>query len=216
MEIVHECTLLDWQFWEKHYVSLYKSWNFKLTNDTEGGDGIYGYKFSEEYKNKRSKLYSGKGNPFFNKTHTETTRKILSDKSSVNFVGEGNPMFGKIQSDKSKKKMSLKKQGLYDSGNNPRALKMNQYDLKMNLIKEWMCVKDAAKFYNVSYGILGRIVQHNSALEEHNTRITNNINEVKGYIIHEEIVDDLIIKLQNLQKQYKKYKILNEFIFKYA
>lgn len=27
----------EWEFWERHYISLYKSWGFNLTNHTEGG-----------------------------------------------------------------------------------------------------------------------------------------------------------------------------------
>lgn len=27
----------EWEFWEQHYISLYRSWGFKLTNHTEGG-----------------------------------------------------------------------------------------------------------------------------------------------------------------------------------
>lgn len=31
--------LKEWQFWEKHYISLYKSWGFNLTNHSNGGYG---------------------------------------------------------------------------------------------------------------------------------------------------------------------------------
>lgn len=30
----------EWQFWETFYIDLFKSWNFKLTNMTNGGDGV--------------------------------------------------------------------------------------------------------------------------------------------------------------------------------
>ena len=29
----------EWEFWEMHYISLYKSWGFKLTNGDNGGVG---------------------------------------------------------------------------------------------------------------------------------------------------------------------------------
>ncbi len=32
-------SITEWEFWEKHYISLYKSWNFKLKNSTNGGEG---------------------------------------------------------------------------------------------------------------------------------------------------------------------------------
>jgi hypothetical protein len=30
----------EWQFWERFYITLFKSWGFALTNGTEGGDGV--------------------------------------------------------------------------------------------------------------------------------------------------------------------------------
>lgn len=50
--ILDEVLLSEWEFWEKHYISLYKSWGFKLCNMTEGGDGII---HTEEIKAKISK-----------------------------------------------------------------------------------------------------------------------------------------------------------------
>ena|SRR3990167_4960948 len=29
----------EWQFWEMHYISLYRSWGFDLTNKSQGGEG---------------------------------------------------------------------------------------------------------------------------------------------------------------------------------
>lgn len=39
----------DWMFWETWWISLFKSWNFKLTNISTGGEGG---PLSEETKNK--------------------------------------------------------------------------------------------------------------------------------------------------------------------
>lgn len=36
--IVDSVSIEDLDFWEVHYISLYKSWGFKLTNGTSGGD----------------------------------------------------------------------------------------------------------------------------------------------------------------------------------
>ena len=33
-----------WQFWEQHYISLFKSWGFNLVNHTFGGEGVFGLK----------------------------------------------------------------------------------------------------------------------------------------------------------------------------
>jgi len=56
LELVDVVDSKDWKFWEKHYISLYKSWGFKLTNLTNGGDGFEpGHIVSEETKTKISK-----------------------------------------------------------------------------------------------------------------------------------------------------------------
>ncbi len=39
IEIIDSVSESDWSFWEQHYISLYKSWGFKLTNGDNGGLG---------------------------------------------------------------------------------------------------------------------------------------------------------------------------------
>jgi hypothetical protein len=39
MNIVDEVCKSEWSFWEKFYISLFKTYGFSLTNSTEGGDG---------------------------------------------------------------------------------------------------------------------------------------------------------------------------------
>lgn len=36
--VIDEVSKSEWQFWEKYYISLYKSWGIKLVNLTDGGD----------------------------------------------------------------------------------------------------------------------------------------------------------------------------------
>ena len=38
--IIDSVNKKEWKFWEKHYISLYRSWGFNLKNMTEGGDGV--------------------------------------------------------------------------------------------------------------------------------------------------------------------------------
>ncbi len=67
-----------------------------LTNLTNGGEGVSGYKHNSSTKNKiKSKLIGkmiGEKNPFFNKKHsTQFKQKMKKDRT-----GTGNPNFGKI------------------------------------------------------------------------------------------------------------------------
>lgn len=42
IELIDDVQESEWIFWEQHYISLYKSWGFNLTNLTIGGDGVNG------------------------------------------------------------------------------------------------------------------------------------------------------------------------------
>jgi hypothetical protein len=37
LEVIDEVKHEEWEFWERHYISLYKSWGFSLTNHQLGG-----------------------------------------------------------------------------------------------------------------------------------------------------------------------------------
>jgi hypothetical protein len=50
MEILEVSNDLEWAFWERHYISLYKSWGFNLTNYKDGGEG--GLVISSELRQK--------------------------------------------------------------------------------------------------------------------------------------------------------------------
>ena len=45
----------DWQFWENYWIDQIKSWGFKLTNQTAGGEGLNGYKHSDDSISKMKK-----------------------------------------------------------------------------------------------------------------------------------------------------------------
>lgn len=59
LEIIDEIPSDEWKFWEKHYISLFKSWGFKLNNINNGGGGPKGgYFLTQETKNKIGKANS--------------------------------------------------------------------------------------------------------------------------------------------------------------
>jgi hypothetical protein len=60
MEVIDEVFTSEWQFWERHYVSLFKSWGFKLENKNNGGGGPTSHKLSS--KNLISKKLIGVNN----------------------------------------------------------------------------------------------------------------------------------------------------------
>jgi hypothetical protein len=62
---------LEWKFWEKHYISLFKSWGFTLKNMTNGGDGNTCPYRTKEFKDKVSLKLKGR------KTYIRTTETNL-------------------------------------------------------------------------------------------------------------------------------------------
>lgn len=68
------------------------------------GDKVY----QKVQKNFLNKDKTGKNNPFYEKTHTEETRKLLSELASLNNVGAGNPFYGRKHTDETKRKISEK------------------------------------------------------------------------------------------------------------
>jgi group I intron endonuclease len=162
IEIVDVCDEDNYSFWEQHYISLYKSWGFNLLNMTIGGEGISGYKYTEEDKLKRSIRMLGNKNHFYGKNHTLRTIEILSN---IDRSGEKNSMYGKKHKEISKKIMSNKKLVFYDGVNNPRAKKLYQYNLDNKLIKCWDFAKECADFYNISRGNISSFSKNNTNVD---------------------------------------------------
>jgi len=62
MEIIDEVKQKDWEAYERQYILLFKSMGARLTNLTEGGEGL-----------------SGDENPMFGKTHTQESKQKIID-----------------------------------------------------------------------------------------------------------------------------------------
>lgn len=48
LEILDEVPINKWRFWEAYYISLYRSWGFKLKNKNNGGGGLTTVIFNKE------------------------------------------------------------------------------------------------------------------------------------------------------------------------
>lgn len=104
---------------EKLFIALYNSSNPKYGyNKTYGGEGVVGIKMNPKEKERRSLAFKGEKNPFYGKKHSDSTRKIMSDKHY------------ECSGDK-----------------NPRARKMYQFSLNYKFIRVFSTVTEAAKEY---------------------------------------------------------------------
>jgi len=84
----------EWNFWEKHYISLFKSWGFNLENKNEGGGGLSNHsektkeKMSLTLRPETSKKLKGKKRPDVSERFKgqnlkpETIQKIIDKKTN--------------------------------------------------------------------------------------------------------------------------------------
>ena len=70
--IIDEVPKSEWQYWEKFYISLFKTWGFSLVNYTEGGDGST---FGNSGSWKKGNIPHNKGVPC-----AEETKQKIKDK----------------------------------------------------------------------------------------------------------------------------------------
>lgn len=91
-------------------ISFIQKYNPKF-NFTKGGDGIKGFKHSEETKNKISNSHKGKKLSLKHKEKISKSKKGQKIKRKNPVKGKAHPMFGKTHSKESIKKMSLSKKG---------------------------------------------------------------------------------------------------------
>lgn len=111
--IIEECTIDNWIEREKHYIKVHDN----LTNLTEGGDGTYGNRHTEETKKLMSINRTGNKNAFYNKTHSEETKKYLSELNKEYYKHNINPFKDKNHSKETKTILSKKGFQRWKSGN---------------------------------------------------------------------------------------------------
>lgn len=108
----------EWKFWEKYYISLFKSWGFNLTNQNKGGGGATSY--TKEQCESISNIKKG-----MKYNISEESRKNKSEK-----------LTGIKRSDETKIKISQAKRGHKCYSNPERSKKISQNSsLKKEIIQ---------------------------------------------------------------------------------
>jgi len=150
LEIIDEVNIEECAFWEQHYISLYKSWNFKLVNSSFGGEGTIGYNMPSWVKDKIVKTKRENG-----------TFEIASKKAAETWLK--NPRRLLVLKEVAIKN---KENGTYElarermrTDKNPGKKQMKpvlQYDFDGTFIKEWESGAGAGKKLNISRERIGR------------------------------------------------------------
>ena len=109
LEIIDKVNINEWRFWEEHYISLFKSWGFKLTNKNNGGGGLTTVNFSKDRNMKISIATKG-----MSKSH------------------KGRPF-----TEEHKLKIKAKRGHLLGRKNTWQSVAIIQYDKQGNYIREW-------------------------------------------------------------------------------
>lgn len=170
-------TLKESNYWEEFYIKKYKTINSDYGyNIRIGGNNSL---FSEETKNKLSKIHKGKqigkDNSMYGKHHTSEARKSISKKNS----GELNANYGKKMTEEQKEKIrKTKKENYKKYGSKLKGVKKTkeairnnalsqknrkevlQYSLNGEFIKEYISQKEASKQTGVSQSNLNNCCQH--------------------------------------------------------
>ena len=168
--IIDEVDEVNWEFWEKHYISYYKSIGCKLTNISEGGENppnLTGRKRTKDEIERISKSNTGK-------KRSEETRKTISLSKKGKPIPHLNN--GKERSHSHRKNLSLSLKGRvspnkgrkYDEEHSKKLSNSHshqkkeiiQFTLDGKIIKIWDSISEAKKEYknnHISECCLGKI-----------------------------------------------------------
>lgn len=167
---------------EKELILEYRNKGLKLTNLTDGGDGMSGHKPSEETKRKISESRMGIKNPMFGRVahnrgvppSEESKRKNSESHLGKISPNKGRPMLeatkkklsegriGKKSSEETKRKISISQTGRKSSEETKKKLsrsKMGNKSRSKQVIDivngfVWDSVKEAADIYGISHSTL--------------------------------------------------------------
>ena len=166
MEIIDEVPISEWEFWEKHYMKLFKSFGADLVNSTEGGRGGKDNHNPSELTRERMRIAQ------LGKKHTEESKKKMSEnrkgiivsdetRKKLSEVGKGRKMSaesiaktasanrGRKNTQEVKDRISQKLKGrkipqdVLIRRAKSQMKPILQFDIDNNFIKEWNSAKDA-------------------------------------------------------------------------
>ncbi len=148
LEILDVVDTDNWGFWEKYWISQLRTWGFKLTNISEGGDGgNFGVECNKKISLKlKSRVFS---EVTLEKMKSSAKLRKITDegrkKLSLSRFGYKNPMFGKKQS-----KFCI------ESKFKP----VTQLSLDGDIIKEWCSLKEVSEYLLINRNTIRMVCQN--------------------------------------------------------
>ena len=137
--------MCDIHRYEKMLISMFETKGENGYNLTDGGAGVLGYKHTEDHieslKKPRPEL-RGEKHPFYNKKHSEETKKYISTCMS----GCKNGMYGKKHSNET---IELIRKAAKNRKNTRKRLSQDDINNINNMIDNGVTQKEIALLYNV-------------------------------------------------------------------
>lgn len=161
--IIDEVPVKEWEFWEKFYISQFKTWGFKLTNSDEGG--ITNKQLNKESRLKISNSKLGKKRKPFYQPKWDKNRIENHKKSKKDFL----LILHKFRTEESFKKIAEHKKGIKRSEECINKITLSKYKnskltkIKVNEIynlakNRIMKQKDIATLYEISSSDVSQIL----------------------------------------------------------
>lgn len=176
--ILDEVPIITWQYWEKFYISLFKSYGFKLVNYTLGGDGST---FGNKGSFKKGNIPHNKGVSQTDETKEKIRKSLLntSNISSYKKIIQYDINYKELKRYNSIKDAVIENNGVFNASkisscltgrrlhhkgyiwkydNNTDIIMINisllrkkviQYDKNLNLINEYDSIQDAEYKTNI-------------------------------------------------------------------
>ena len=119
---------------EQYYIELYDTMNNGYNSDTGGH-------LNRKLSNEARQKFSGSGNPFYGKHHTEEQKRKLSELRK----GENNYFYGKHHTEEQKRKLSEAMKGRYVGEKNPNSKAVIQLSKNGEFIAEFSTMKEASE-----------------------------------------------------------------------
>ncbi len=140
----------EWEFWEKYWISQFKTWGFELKNANEGGKGMSSEfikknnpMLKEETRKKISKSLIGNQRAKGYK-HSKETKMKVSKNNARYWFGKKRDEATIIKASRTKSKPIL------------------QFDLNGNFIKKFYCVREAVNETNSDRATIYRCLKGTS------------------------------------------------------
>lgn len=130
LDVVDEVDRYRSDFWEQHYISLYRSWGFRLTNLTSGGEGCF--------------------------EHSIETKRLLSKKAMGRYKGckrsvQVRAKLSQAQRNRTNQNRSEEARRNIAKANINRSKSVLQCDVDGNIIEEWVSRKAASEVLGIGY-----------------------------------------------------------------